>query len=323
MVPRVSIVIPVYNGANYLREAIDSALAQSYANIEVLVVNDGSADGGATERIARSYGTRIRYFFQSNGGVAAALNRGIREMSGEFFCWLSHDDRYLPGKTAAQVAFLEHCGGRIAGCDFEIIDERGEVTGEVRSELAVIGNGLQVLETYVFGCALMIHRSCFDGRQFNEANRTTQDLEMWLSLIEHDRIHWLDQVFAQVRNHASQGSLNEIGYASDKAHLFARIIDSHDASFFDPAAISPAARVRLYDRIAGNALLRNSLDGAAHALRRAWREMPSLRNPALLHILLGPRGWRTFALGKGWILGKAYSVKRRLLRWWVQGRQIP
>ncbi len=58
--PLVSIVIPVYNGSNYLREAIDSALAQTYDNIEILVINDGSNDNGATEAIAKSYGDKIR-----------------------------------------------------------------------------------------------------------------------------------------------------------------------------------------------------------------------------------------------------------------------
>ena len=81
--PKVSIVIPVYNGANYLSEAIDSALAQTYSNIEILVVNDGSNDEGATERIAKSYGEKIRYFAKENGGVSSALNLGIREMHGE------------------------------------------------------------------------------------------------------------------------------------------------------------------------------------------------------------------------------------------------
>ena len=90
--PLVSIVIPVYNGSNYVRDAIDSALAQTYKNCEVIVVNDGSQDGGATDEICRSYGERIRYFRKENGGVATAVNLGIEQMRGEYFSWLSHDD---------------------------------------------------------------------------------------------------------------------------------------------------------------------------------------------------------------------------------------
>ena len=79
--PLVSIIIPVYNGSNFMREAIDSALAQTYPNIEILVVNDGSTDN--TREIALSYGDKIRYFEKENGGVATALNLAIREMKGE------------------------------------------------------------------------------------------------------------------------------------------------------------------------------------------------------------------------------------------------
>ena len=81
----VSLIIPVYNGSNYLREAIESALAQTYPCCEVIVINDGSTDQGATEAIALSYGERIRYFSKANGGVASALNLGLREMRGSFF----------------------------------------------------------------------------------------------------------------------------------------------------------------------------------------------------------------------------------------------
>ena len=81
--PLVSIVIPVYNGAEYMREAIDSALAQTYKNIEVIVVNDGSKDN--TDEIARSYGEKIRYFKKENGGVSTALNLAIQNMQGEYF----------------------------------------------------------------------------------------------------------------------------------------------------------------------------------------------------------------------------------------------
>ena len=105
--PLVSIVIPVYNGANFLREAIDSALAQTWPHCEILVVNDGSTDNGATEDISLSYRARIRYFRKENGGVASALNLGIREMRGDFFSWLSHDDVYLPDKCRNQVEFWQ------------------------------------------------------------------------------------------------------------------------------------------------------------------------------------------------------------------------
>ena len=104
--PKVSIVIPVYNGANYLHESIDSALAQTYPNLEILVVNDGSTDDGATEAIALSYGDKIRYFCKENGGVSSALNLGIRNMTGDYFSWLSHDDAYEPEKVADSVSLL-------------------------------------------------------------------------------------------------------------------------------------------------------------------------------------------------------------------------
>ena len=110
MDPLVSIVIPVYNGANYMREAIDSALAQTYSNIEIIVVNDGSNDDGKTREIALSYGDKIRYFEKDNGGVSTALNLGIQNMRGKYFSWLSHDDVYLPDKVQAEIDALRQAG---------------------------------------------------------------------------------------------------------------------------------------------------------------------------------------------------------------------
>ena len=107
MSPLVSIIIPVYNGSNYVKEAIDSALAQTYKNIEIIVVNDGSNDDGATEKIALSFGDKIRYFYKANGGISSALNYGIEKMQGEYFSWLSHDDKYTETKIEKQIALLK------------------------------------------------------------------------------------------------------------------------------------------------------------------------------------------------------------------------
>ena len=107
--PKVSIIIPVYNGSNYLKNAIECALQQTYGNLEVLVVDDGSTDDGATENIAMEYGDRIRYFKKPNGGVSSALNFGIQNMTGDYFSWLSHDDAYSNDKIKDSVDLLaEH-----------------------------------------------------------------------------------------------------------------------------------------------------------------------------------------------------------------------
>jgi glycosyltransferase involved in cell wall biosynthesis len=121
--PLVSIIIPVYNGSNYLREAIDSALAQTYKNIEILVVNDGSTDG--TEEIAKSYGSKIRYFSKENGGTSTALNLGIKQMYGEYFSWLSHDDLYYPHKIERSVEELSKLENKntIIITEVEVIDK--------------------------------------------------------------------------------------------------------------------------------------------------------------------------------------------------------
>ena len=83
--PKVTIIIPVYNGSDFLAEAIDAALAQTYEKCEILVINDGSSDGGASEQIALSYGNKIRYYFKENGGVSSALNFAFEKMTGEWF----------------------------------------------------------------------------------------------------------------------------------------------------------------------------------------------------------------------------------------------
>ena len=90
--PLISVIIPVFNGADYLRQAIESVLAQVYQPIEVVVVNDGSADD--SDAIILSYGDKIRYFQQINKGVASARNLGIQMSEGMYVSFLDQDDWY-------------------------------------------------------------------------------------------------------------------------------------------------------------------------------------------------------------------------------------
>ena len=317
--PRVSIVIPVYNGANYLREAIDSALAQTLphadAAIEIIVVNDGSRDGGATAEIARSYGERIRYIEKENGGVSSALNRGIAAMRGQWFCWLSHDDRYLPQKTATQLAFLEQNPDvRVAGCNLQKIDARGNVTGENHEHLSIVRNGGDVLTSWIYGCGLMIDRSVLDtAGPFNEANRTTQDLEMWLRIVEYHPIHLMPEILTQFRVHEEAGSRTESRYQQDKDDLFTRMMARYDATFFDPGALTARRRAAAWWLLARNALSRDAWGGARLATERAWAEDRSLRNPALIAHFLGPRTTVRWWAVHRFVVRTARRTMRRLL----------
>ena len=127
--PKVSIVIPVYNGSNYLWEALESAINQIYDNIEIIVVNDGSNDWWKTKQVAMKYKDKIRYFEKENWWVASALNFWIRKMEWEYFSWLSHDDMYYPNKIEEQIKFLEKLNkekrdNAIIFTNFEFVDEK-------------------------------------------------------------------------------------------------------------------------------------------------------------------------------------------------------
>jgi glycosyltransferase involved in cell wall biosynthesis len=101
--PLVSVVVPVYNGARFLRQALDSIAAQDYRPFETIVIDDGSTDGSAA--IARSY-SGLRYLRQANQGVAAARNAGIGACAGQFLAFLDQDDAWSPSKVSRQVEHL-------------------------------------------------------------------------------------------------------------------------------------------------------------------------------------------------------------------------
>ncbi len=130
-VPCVSVIIPSFNHAPYLRECIDSVLAQDHPNIEVIVVDDGSTD--ASLDILRSYGERITLLQQRGGRQARARNLGLRVAHGELVAFLDSDDRYLPGRIASAVAALNAAPDvDVVWGDYRQIDSAGALIAEAR-----------------------------------------------------------------------------------------------------------------------------------------------------------------------------------------------
>lgn len=189
--PKVSIIIPVYNGSNFMKCAIDCALAQTYENTEIIVVNDGSNDDGKTEAIALSYGDQIRYFSKPNGGVSSALNYGILKMTGVYFAWLSHDDAYTPTRIADAVALLAShdllgkkyvgfTGGYVADAGGTKIKDLRHSFEPNRIYSSYEAMGVMVANGTLYGCNLLIPREAFDeAGLFDESLRYSQDTLMW------------------------------------------------------------------------------------------------------------------------------------------------
>jgi glycosyltransferase involved in cell wall biosynthesis len=108
--PLVSVIVPTFNRAYCLADAVDSVLAQSHGNVEVIIIDDGSTDD-TTQLVATRWGRnrRVKYFAQANQGVTAARNHGLSRATGDFIALLDSDDRWKSWKLAAQIAAMSHC----------------------------------------------------------------------------------------------------------------------------------------------------------------------------------------------------------------------
>lgn len=211
--PKVSIVIPVYNGSNYVRGAIESALKQTYSNVEIVVINDGSNDDGATEEICKSFEDKIVYVKQENQGVAGAMNTAFEYLTGDLFCWLSHDDEHLPDKTQNQVDFLRSLGrdNLMAFGNYYLINDQGEVWHEsqMNRELLSRTPSIALLRGMINGCTLMIPTHLIRKHlPFRTDLRFTQDYDMWDRIRADGEFVFMPETVVRYRVHPGQDTNN-------------------------------------------------------------------------------------------------------------------
>jgi glycosyltransferase involved in cell wall biosynthesis len=212
-IPKVSIVIPIYNGSNYMREAIDSALNQTYQNIEVIVVNDGSSDN--TEEIALSYGDKIRYYSKANGGVSTALNLGIQKMTGDYFCFLPHDDVFALDKIEKQIRTIKESNQDEAivwsGWDMYIQNEHRYKKVIMPYENATIENMTKGIYPMLFSLitivTVLFPKNYLDKTgEFDPTLSTAQDYDMMFRTFEGRNTIYLEEELVHYRWHSEQGT---------------------------------------------------------------------------------------------------------------------
>ena len=218
--PLVSVVIPTFNRAGYVVEAVESALAQTWPHVEVIVVDDGSTDD--TKKRLERFGRAIRYFYQENRGVQAARNRGVAMAAGSYVALLDSDDLWLSGKLARDLKILEAESEVGMVCArMEVIDADGRRTGALKPRVPP-GENLQ--EVIARGSALFssfsIRRSVLDRvGGFDESVRRFMDLDFTLTVLEGHRIKLFTEPLVLYRDHESNLSKDLWGFHVGRFYL--------------------------------------------------------------------------------------------------------
>jgi len=306
--PLVSVIVPTYNCAAFVRSAIDSVLAQSYAPIEVVVVDDGSTD--ETLAVLSGFGERIRVFSQSNAGPAAARNRAVAQAHGEYLAFLDGDDLWLPGHLEGLMQHLvAHPEVKVAFADWLVWHADADGTyppidiapGTLQLDPATSGwlYTRLLFDSVIHIIACVIHRSVYETvNGFDEALRTGSDYDFWLKVSRRYPVAKLQGLVAVYRQNPQ--SVTYRLRAEDNAYrLLNRAIAAYGISDdagnrVDPSAI--AARLAHLSFVHG---YRHFWDGdpgiATRSFLLALRHRP-MHGKALLYLLAsaGKRAGRAF-----------------------------
>jgi glycosyltransferase involved in cell wall biosynthesis len=211
-IPRVSVVIPTYNYARYVPEAVDSVLAQSFEELEVIVVDDGSTD--KTAEILRSFGEQIRNIRQEHCGLSAARNTGIRAARGQYVAFLDSDDLWLPEKVSLQIARLDaepEVG--LVYCETLLFDDSAPATLILHSYWASHPSGRilpwLVRQNVIPSPTPIVRRELFERvGLFDETLRACEDWDMWIRIGRVCEIAYVNRVLAKYRRHQENMSLD-------------------------------------------------------------------------------------------------------------------
>lgn len=260
--PRVSVVIPVYNGARYFAHTIESVLAQTYSAKEIVVVDDGSLDS-SQEVVARYlHHSNVRLITQKNAGVAAARNTGIRNTAGEYIALVDQDDIWLPDKLALQVGYLdEHPEVALVHSNIHFIDGVGEripdpewawvapTYGQVLPEL--------IQWNRICTCTVLLRKSVLEqAGLFRQELAPSDDWDLWLRIAARHLIGFVDTVTACYRVHQENESRNLLKMQEAEIRVVETFVREYPGAVGE--AISRAKLCSLYSE-------------AAHLLERSGR----------------------------------------------------
>ena len=288
--PRVSIVIPAYNVAAYIRETLATVFAQTFTDFEVIIVNDGSPDTEEFELAIRPYRERICYFKQANRGASAARNAGLRAAKGELIAFLDADDLWAPNYLEEQLKFIREFGCDLACADaiiFGVSADAGQSYMDslmgaappaglvtflelINADRSLITSGVVVRRDLVFEVGL-----------FDEALRNAQDFDLWLRLVKHGaRLAYQRKILLRYRSRPNSLSGDAINSHQRELRVFDKVEQSYEFTPAEREEVSEVIRSRralleyelgkLYLAPGDFARARQSFANANN-LRRSWK----------------------------------------------------
>ncbi|AGB38753.1 glycosyltransferase family 2 protein [Natronococcus occultus] len=258
--PLVSVVIPTYNRIDLLPKAIDSALRQTYNNLEIIVVDDCSTDG-TRELLEERYESEIQYLrHEKNRGGSAARNTGIEAASGEYIAFLDSDDEWLPQKVEKQVARLEELSEDWVAtyCDFhqtrrswlvETFDNIFPRTSGQEGGTELIEDLLTKQFAHGGSSSLVIRTATLNALDgFDERFQRHQDVELLLRLLQHGKLAYVDEEL--FRKHDSGNPSLEDVVRSDRLYReqFSSLIEEYEQRGFDISGIHNYRLAKYYFR---------------------------------------------------------------------------
>ena len=224
MKPKISVIMPVLNGERFIDQALQSVVDQTYTDLELVVIDDGSTDG--TPVRVDSFRDRIQIAYvrhEARQGIARSVNDGLAHARGDFIAFLDHDDAWLPDFLQTQIDHLtRHPDVGMVHSDFQTIDTDGNVIEESvaarRGRQRPSGHVFPQLfiDSFIVANSVLVRRECFTRLGGFDESLHWGDYHMWLRVALHYKVDYVDRVLTRYRQHDTQSTRASAGDQTER-----------------------------------------------------------------------------------------------------------
>ncbi|HEX6897091.1 MAG TPA: glycosyltransferase [Bryobacteraceae bacterium] len=308
--PQVSVILPLYNVARFVGEAAASVLSQSWSDLELIAIDDGSTDDTVVE-FQRAADPRASLIRSEHRGAAAARNSGIRRARGRYIAFMDGDDVWLPGKLEHDIAYLEaHPAADLVFSSMRIVDESGQDVGRtVRTWSGVATLRDLLIENLIGTDTVVMRRDVFEQIGFfDEELPAGSDYDFWLGMaaLRPHTIHGVPRVSALYRRHSGQLTANWEEQLRNWNKTMAKMRGPCPSDF---AGVEKVSSAGIHRALAAIAYENGDCDAAVRLFQKALRAAPAF-------LLRDRRTWLLgFALASAIVLpGPVHQNLERIAR---------